>query len=84
VVTCTTDIQLTYNLPPGMSQDEAVNVFALGLTNHLLGVGRQGKLAVQLTDATPKDIADVQIVATSVGMTLVAAVELPAKENTRD
>jgi DNA-directed RNA polymerase subunit F len=81
VVTGKQDIQLTYDLPKAMSHDEAVNVFERhGLTNALLGVGVRGKLAVQLTDAAPKDIADVQIVAVAAGMTLVAAVNLAQGE----
>jgi hypothetical protein len=77
VVTGRTNIQLTYNLPQDMSHDEAANVFGQhGFTDLLLGVGIAGKLAVQLTDATPADIAELQIVATAAGMKLTAAVEL--------
>jgi hypothetical protein len=71
------DIQLTYELPAGMTHDAAVNVLGRkGLTNLLLGVGVRGKLAVQLSGATPADIAEVQIIATAAGMKLVAAVNL--------
>jgi hypothetical protein len=69
-----------------MTHDDAVSVFGQhGFTDILLGVGIAGKLAVQMTDASPEEIAEVQIVATSAGMKLVAAVELNhrrlAKEN---
>lgn len=48
VVTGTTDIQLTYDLPNSMTHDEAVHVFwRHGLTNLLLGVGIQGKLGLR-------------------------------------
>jgi hypothetical protein len=74
------DIQLTYELPAGMTHDAAVNALGSnGLTNLLLGVGVQGKLAVQMSDATPAEIAEVQIIATADGMKLFAAVNLEAE-----
>ncbi len=70
------NIQLIYDLPNGMEHDEAVDIFGVaGLTDLLLGVGIRGKLAVQVTDASAKDIADVQIAASSAGMKLVQARE---------
>lgn len=70
------NIQLLYDLPNGMEHDQAVKVFSVaGMTNLLLGVGIRGKLAVQLTDASAKDVADVQIAASSAGMKLTEARE---------
>lgn len=70
------NLQLSYDLPRGMEHDQAVNMFGVaGMTNLLLGVGIRGKLAVQMTDATGKDIAEVQIAASSAGLKLTQARE---------
>jgi hypothetical protein len=70
------NLQLTYDLPKGMEHDQAVAVFGVaGVTNLLLGVGIRGRLAVQMTDASAKDVAEVQIAASSAGLKLAQVIE---------
>lgn len=70
------NLQLTYDLPEGMEHGQAVEVFgAAGMTNLLIGVGIAGKVAVQMTDASAKAIAELQIVASSAGLKLIHARE---------